>query len=327
MPEPTMPEQRLREVLLQKVYNGNASDLKNDIGEMRTQGATSDYSALKKIVRTKGTRTLESNQSVALRFIQLYHRRPRKNAPREEDQERGYSAYGLNNDGIHTIHFADGNDIPDPRKVGLKMECGEAQLWTGLEKHENVITGTTWLHAPRGAAVKPAGSADVGKTFWQASRPVNRITDGQGVWNAWISGVFPVAEWNDGERGEDLPILGDGGDANLSLGLSDTYDNKTGRAGTLVSTTKIKNVQQLKTLLGDIFDEPMLMSDKAIGELRDALNGQPVIVFGTGQTPGGNQIRDAEIKAKMKRPTIKLSGGLGLVVTYEPPARETPTED
>jgi hypothetical protein len=320
MPEPTLPEKRLKGILLTKVYSGNEDQLNADIKEKRmSAGATSDLSAIKKLVREKGDRKLDGVASIQGRFLQLYHRRPRQRDSGQESEERGYSTYLMTAEGVQTVHFTDHKNVPDPRTLGLSMSVGEPQLWSNLEQHESVITGAKWLVAPKGTKLAPVDKAQAGKNLWDMSRPITRITDGLGLWNGHISGVFEVAVFDEeGNRTDELKqILGDGGEANLSVGITDDLDQKTGRVGKAVANVKIKTVPQLETLLGDSYNESALMSENAVAELRDALNGTPVVVFGSGLTRNNPRLNDTQ-KAKMKRSTVNLTGGLGLISPYEP---------
>jgi len=310
-PEPALPEDRLKEILLTKVYNNDRTVLDADIAEKRSQGAGNDLSAVKKLIRDKGKKRVGEGVETTGYFLQLHHRKER-----QEGVERGFSAYlAVPAGGINTVHFENSSDIPNPKNQGLAMSFGEIQTWSGLERWESVISQQQWLEAHKGASIKVGDTKAVGRSLWQLADPITRIAPKQGLWNGWISGVFALNEFDeDGNKGEPIPILGDGGVASLAVGVTDKYDQKTGRADRSVASVKIKTANQLETLLGETYDPMLLMSDRALPELRDILNGQPVLIFGSGKTPD----QKSEFGKRMKRPTVSLAGGVGLMVPYTP---------
>jgi hypothetical protein len=317
MPEPQSGERGLENTLLTKVYNGNKDQLEADIeaelhspsGEALNRGA-----ALQRLRRTKGQKELPGEHDANGWFTQIYHR-----ANSQSGQERGFSAYLAHpQKGIQVIRFDSMDEIPQPAVSGLKGTFGEAQKWTGLKKVEYVISGYASLRASKGVTkIQKSNTAEIGKDLWNMSPPLTRITDGLGTYQAFINTIGQaVEEWENGRPKKLYDVLGNGSDAHLSIALTDKVDQKTGTPGDILQNVEIVNINQLQTLLGDLFLEDRLMDEKGLGDIRDSLRSTPVIVFGSGKTPQGDLEREVVEKFRVKKPKISIDKGPGLVVPY-----------
>lgn len=316
MAEPKSGERGLENTLLTKVYNNDKEALETDISnEMEgSDGALNRGAALQRLRRTKGQKELPGQHDADGWFTQIYHR-----ANSASGQERGFSAYLAHpQKGIQVIRFESMDDIPQPASSGLKGTFGEAQKWTGLKKVEYVISGYASLRATKGMTkIQKSTPAEIGKDLWSMSPPLSRITDGLGTYQAYINTIGQaVKEWENGRPKTRHEILGNGSDAHLSIALTDRVDEKTGTPGDILQNVEIVNINQLQTLLGDLFVEDRLMDEKGLGDIRDSLRSIPVIVFGSGKTPQGDVERDVEEKFRVKKPKISIDRGPGLVVPY-----------
>lgn len=321
---PVIAERRMRENLLSKVYGNDKEQLENDIAEKRQAGSLNDMSALRKLVREKGRRVLPDTVDVAGRFLQSYERQDDK-----QGNARGWSIYLAAKNGVTTIHCEDPRvDLPKPAEKGVSMkQFGNPQKWTGLQQVENVLYGTISLSVTRGkTSFAPATDADIGARFWRdIASPLVRqdgslnISDGQGVWRAYIAAIFAVGKFENGKNIGNEPILDTGGRANLRIGLIDTIDNRTGRVGQAKTFVQLTSIGQLQSFLGNYYDENFLLSDDAVREMQQSFTGQSVLVFGSGRTPNSPTLTATQRKY-MREPKINLYGGHGVVAPWVPEA-------
>jgi hypothetical protein len=310
----SVAEKPIYNALLSKVFQGNTEALDAEIQRVQDEtGSINRASALRKLFREKGRRELSSNASVVGYFLQQYQRQA------GEDGESRYSVYLATLRGITTIHINDPRtDLPSVRESGLTMKTfGERQKWTGLSEVENILYGTTSLYAKKGVTkFEPASEDSIPKKLGDLSRPITEIEDGQFLWHAYISVIFPVGEFEGGELKGNKPILGTGGEAHARVGLTDEVDRKTGNPGNARTFVEITSEYQLRTLLGEYWDDGLLLSDDAFTELRDALKSTPVLVFGSGVTPNNPRL-NVQVRQRMKSPKIQLTNGRGLIVPYD----------
>lgn len=321
MPEgPQYAEDVNYKIVADKIYKGDSSALDQDIRQMISDGdAQNRLAALRKIMRDKGVVDTDTRSSVNAYFLQMYRRSPgNRQGASDSEEGRGFSAFLAGPDGIKTVHIDKSEYIPDPTKGGLKMGVGEAQQWTELGSRMNLITGKSWLVATKDTRIGKSSPEQISQKLWNISKPITQIVDGLGLWQAYIAGIFTIAEFDPetGRRLESIkPILGDGGQTNLSVGLTDKIDKKTGRPDRIITNVKILTEPQLKTFLGPLYKEDALLEEDAAKELSYALSGNPVIVFGRGLTPNNPQLPEA-YRAKMKKPTLSISNGLGVISVY-----------
>jgi hypothetical protein len=314
MAEAAMVERPLEKALLDKIYKGDKNALEEDIKNVQEEkGALNRASALRKLLREKGQRETNTNTTVVGYFLQQYRRRV------GEDGESQYSVYIATPKGISTIHISDPrSDLPAVEGSGLTMRTfGEPQKWIGLVERENVLYGTKSLYARKGTTrFEPAKPDELSVKLGELSKPITQIEDGQGLWHAYISVVFPLYEFVDGKPAGTLPLVGTGGEANMRVGLTDEIDKRTGNPGNAKLFVNITSEGQLRALLGDYWDDSLLISDTVFSELRDALKSTPVLVFGSGLTPNNPRMSNYQYKSRMKGPKIQLSYGRGLIVPY-----------
>lgn len=314
MTELSVAEKPIYDALLGKVFEGDKEALDAEIQKVQDEtGSINRASALRKLFRERGRREVQSNVTVAGYFLQQYQLRA------GEDGESRYSVYLATPKGIQTIHIQDPKaDLPSVKESGLTMKTfGERQKWTGLTEVENILYGNRSLHARRGQTkFAPASDTEITKKLGELSRPITQIEDGQFLWHAYISVIFPVGEFEGGELKGNKPILGTGGEAHARIGLTDEVDRKTGNPGNARTFVEITSEYQLRSLLGEYWDDGLLLSDDAFTELRDALKSTPVLVFGSGITPSNPRL-NAQVRQRMKSPKIQLTNGRGLIVPYD----------
>jgi hypothetical protein len=306
----------IRTALLEKVYGGNKEQLENDIQAKKDeQGAINDVSALRKLVSEKGRREVGST-SVAGYYLQRYELKPR-----EGSTESAMSVYLATKQGVRTIHGRNKADMPNIREYKGKLVFGDRQTWSDLSEVENVLTGTRMLYVNKGKTrLAQATQEEIGPDLWNMSADITKITDGQHTWRAYIGAIFPVGIFENQQAVGNKPILENNGLANLRVGLTDSVDPKTLRPGQTKTFVQITQVDQLHTFLGEYYDEAMLMGEpkEVARELRDALNGYSVIVFGSGKTP---QSPNQQKNRRVKEPKIGIWGGRGTIAPWKVPSR------
>ena len=316
MPDMNIAEKPIYDALLAKVYNGKKEELEDAIAHVQEETRSINRrSAIRKLFRDKGNREIDSNASVSGYFLQQYQLAP------GQDGESRYSVYLATPKGIRTVHIDDPRvDLPSVKESGLTMKVfGEPQTWTGLVEFENVLYGTKSLRVKKGATkFSTPDEGVISRSLQDLSKPVTQITDAQDLWHAYISVVFPVGEWEEGETqpSGNKNILPGGGAANARIGLTDEIDRKTGNPGATRTFVQITSEAQLRVLLGEYWDDTLLMSDNAFTELRDALRSQSVLVFGSGLTPNNPRLTQQQ-RERMKAPKIQLTFGRGLIVPYD----------
>lgn len=313
------PGDPLYNPLLTKVFGGNKEALENEIAA-KMEGANKSLnrtSAMRKIVREKGRRELEGTVTRSGYYLQNY---PRK--PTESNDTPGISVYLATKQGIATIHADSKEALPNPKASGLTGKIfGEKQKWSGLTEVENIIYGTKSLRSGKGkVTLAPATHADIGQKLWEMSHDITTIKDGQDIWRGYVAAIFPVGIFENGKAVGNHPILGSGGEAALRVGLTDSIDRKTGRPeGRAKTFVQITSEGQLKTLLGEYFEESFLLQDNAAKELADSLLGQPVVVFGSGTTPQSDRLTKTQ-RERMREPKIGVWGGRGVIAPWIPDA-------
>jgi hypothetical protein len=310
-------EQPLYNPLLTKVYGNNKELLENDISAHMEgpQRALNRVSALRKLVREKGRKELPGEVSVSGYFFQTYQRKPT-----ESNDVPGMSVYLGTKNGVKTIHADAKEHLPKPSEHKLTAKVfGERQKWTGLTQIENVIYGSTSLKAvPKKTSFEPATDADIGQKLWDMSKDITAIRDGQDAYRSYVAAIFQVGKFENGQLVGQEPILDSGGAAHLRVGLTDELDRKTGRpAGRAKTFVEITSEGQLRTFLGEYFDDTFLMTDNATKELSDSLLGTPVIVFGSGTTPNNERLSRVQ-KERMKQSRINIYGGRGVIAPWDP---------
>jgi len=316
MPDVNIADKPIYDALLTKVYGGKKDDLEDAISQIQQETrAINRRSAIRKLFRDKGNREVDPNATVSGYFLQQYQLAP------GEDNESRYSVYLATPKGIKTIHINDPRaDLPSVKESGLTMKIfGEPQTWTGLVEYENILYGTRSLRAKRGVTkFSPPPDGAITKKLPELSKPITQITDAQDLWHAYISVIFPIGEFEEGETQptRNKEILPGGGAANARIGLTDEIDKKTGNPGTTRTFVNITSEAQLRALLGEYWDDTLLMSDNAFSELRDALRSQSVLVFGSGITPNNPRLTPQQ-RERMKSPKIQLTFGRGLIVPYD----------
>jgi hypothetical protein len=316
-PEVAEDEAPMYNPLLTKVYNGDREQLENDISE-KLEGPNRSLnrkSALTKLVREKGRRELPNEVSIAGYFLQRYQRKPT-----DSNDTPGMSVYVATKQGIRTIHAESPEHLPSPKEHGLTAKVfGEKQKWTNLTQVENVIYGSISLRSNKGkTSFSPATDADIGQHLWDMCKEITVIRDGQDAWRAYVAAIFPVGRFENGQLSGNEPILDSNGLAHLRVGLTDQLDRKTGRPqGRAKTFVEITSEAQLKTFLGPYFDDTFLMSENATKELADTLQGQPIIVFGSGTTPNNERLTRVQ-KERMKASRINIYGGRGTIAPWNP---------
>lgn len=308
MPGTIVEAEKLREsALLEKVYNGNKDSMEKDILEMlQNETAGNRLSAINKLIRQKGTVVESKEGSAAGRFALLYKKRPG-----EDDIGRGYSVYVLNKNGtsqtVHTVHIPEKVHVPAPDKEKFKNTFGEVQNWTNLEVQKNVFTGKTFYSATPQTRIE-AFSGEIPK-LWNIAQPVDKISNGLGLYGGYISGFFTQNKYVDGERTEEtMPIISMNGEANLSVAITNKVNEKTGAPERGIIFVSVSSEKQLRELIGDALSDEELLSENATRELGDAFKAAPVLVFGRGSLPGS-----VGAAPNQKRITLNIGGGLGRI--------------
>jgi hypothetical protein len=304
----------IRGPLLQKVFGGNKEKLDNAIAEKEQAGALNEVSALRKIASELGRREIGEAEVFGY-MLQSYQLQPN-----ERTGEVSISVYLASKSGVRTLHARSKDHLPDPKKYSGKIKAfGDKQHWSGLTEFENVIYNTRSLYVAKDKTrLSQATQAEVGADLWDMSTDLAKITDGQHTWRAYIGAIFPVGVFENNVPVGNKPILENNGNANLRVGLTDTVDMKTMRPGQTKTFVQITSESQLRTFLGEYYDDTMLMGEPkdVARELRDAMNGFSVVVFGSGKTP---QSPNVVKKFKVKEPKINIFGGRGVIAPWKVP--------
>jgi hypothetical protein len=328
--ESMIAEKATEELLLKKVYNGDAAQLKRDTDEEEAKGAINHLSALKRVLIAKSRKELPDLTDVSGYLLQRYQlqENPTKDDSQSQRSRPRWSFYLATKQGIRTIHCDDPRvELPSPtdRKISIKT-FGDPQVWTGLRQVENVLTGNVSLNVVKGKTdFAPSTPEKIGARLWSLTQPITKmqdgtrvwnIKDGQGLWQAYVAAVFQVGIFENNKLVGQEPVLAGGGKANLRVGLIEGVDKKTGRVERSRTFVQLTSEDQVRALLRDMYDEDLLGQPNATQELSRALVGTPVYVFGSGQTPKNPNLT-AQQRERMKEPKIQMRNGNGIVVPYQ----------
>jgi hypothetical protein len=306
------PFKPLYDLLLAKVYAGNKAKLDEAFEAEKASGEGNDLNALRRLAFRVRTKPVSDDQTVIGYNLQTYRRQPTAG-----QEERGFSVYLVNRDGVSTIHFDKRTDVPSPKESGVSMtEFGNPQSWHHIRQVQDLLSDSTFLSVnPGKTKFGPAKPEEIGASLWSIAKPLSQdnITDGLGIWRGYISGLAPVKRYG---TDENMPILGSGGEAHLNVIASENPPPTTGRAergsGMFLELTE---EPQLRALMGELYDPNELMSENGLRVQRGNLVGTPVLIFGSGLTSKNPQLAP-QYRERMKASKIKFNNGLGRIVPF-----------
>ena len=306
---PVNPAKALEDALLSKVYNGSKEQLERDLAP-KIETANNRLQALRLLASEVSRVENPTEVSVTGYYLQTYQR-----SGFGGQDDRGFSSYLANKNGVVTIHFNNKSDLPSPKASGINTsEFGNPQTWSALKQIKNLLSGASYLNVnPGKTKFAPATREDIGASPWELALPLSTIRDELALWHGYVAAIFPVTPFQSSEA---LPILGKGGDANLRVGLSEEpADRKSGRMPRATHFVDITTETQLRGFLGPIFNETELMSDEGLRGIRQSIVGFPVLIFGRGLTPNNPNLSPT-FKLRMTKSKIQLTNGLGAIVPF-----------
>jgi hypothetical protein len=300
------------EALMSKVFENKKEKIVDAISQKIEAGALNVTSALAKLMREYGRKEMTDTIDISGYFLTRYQLQPREQAT---EGVRQFSVYLATKRGVATIHADSREDLPSPKAAGLTAKVfGEKQKWTGLKQYQNILSGNiSYGSAKSITGIEPATAEEIGPKLWEICNPITKIEDGQGIWKAYVGVVGAVGIFS--QQGQKEPddykqILENNGVANLRVGLAPSIDRKTGRVEggrDKTSWITMASEAQLRTFLREYFNDTFLIGDPEdiARELTEALQGQPVVVFGQGQTPNSPRLTK-EQRNRMKGPKIQI---------------------
>lgn len=242
----------------------NQEQLDKAVADHVSAGARSERSALRKVYREVSQEQLEIKDIEGF-WLGEYERR-----------RGGISLYIQTSKKV-TNRVTLSESTP-PTDTVLKV--GDSVRLTNVALMSNRFTGNTWLETGKESQPMLIESEN---TIVDAATPLN-LAENISLIKMDIANVFAVTEFDDGEPGDRLPLLGPQNQANVRLILTD---------GSSTVSIKLATKAQLRSLAGK--DISWLNEDDAIRELADMLIGEEVLAFGTYRSSIGRGREERDV--------------------------------